>query len=108
MKMRASYRRDVIEEILDIKVFASMNLLLRSKQQELTKDITTLRHSVDLIENKVNLQEQHYNDLSKRDTDQIDIKQKDIDKAQNDKRDYMFRIESLNKEITQKSITDSR
>ena len=94
MKMRASYRRDVIEEILDIKVFASMNLLLRSKQQELTKDITTLRHSVDLIENKVNLQEQHYNDLSKRDTDQIDIKQKDIDKAQNDKRDYMFRTVS--------------
>ena len=104
MKMRASYRRDVIEEILDIKVFASMNLLLRSKQQELTKDITTLRHSVDLIENKVNLQEQHYNDLSKRDTDQIDIKQKDIDKAQNDKRDYMFRIESLNKEITQNQL----
>ena len=29
--------RDVIEEILDIKVFASMNLLLRSKQQELTR-----------------------------------------------------------------------
>jgi len=104
MKMRASYRRDVIEEILDIKVFASMNLLLRSKQQELTKDITTLRHSVDLIENKVNLQEQHYNDLSKRDTDQIDIKQKDIDKAQNDKRDYMFRIESLNKEIIQNQL----
>ena len=104
MKMRASYRRDVIEEILDIKVFASMNLLLRSKQQELTKDITTLRHSVDLIENKVNLQEQHYNDLSKRDTDQIDIKQKDIDKAQNDKRDYMFRIESLNKEIVQNQL----
>ena len=104
MKMRASYRRDVIEEILDIKVFASMNLLLRSKQQELTKDITTLRHSVDLIENKVNLQEQHYNELSKRDTDQIDVKQKDITKAQNDKRDYMFRIESLNKEITQNQL----
>ena len=104
MKMRASYRRDVIEEILDIKVFASMNLLLRSKQQELTKDITTLRHSVDLIENKVNLQEQHYNDLSKRDTDQIDVKQKDITKAQQDKRDYMFRIESLNKEITQNQL----
>ena len=104
MKMRASYRRDVIEEILDIKVFASMNLLLRSKQQELTKDITTLRHSVDLIENKVNLQEQHYNELSKRDTDQIDVKQKDITKAQNDKRDYMFRIESLNKEIVQNQL----
>ena len=108
MKMRASYRRDVIEEILDIKVFASMNMLLRSRQQELTKEITTLRHNVDLIENKVELQEQHYNELSKRDTDQISLKQKDIEKAQQDKRDYMFRIESLNKEITknQLKITD--
>jgi DNA repair exonuclease SbcCD ATPase subunit len=108
MKMRASYRRDVIEEILDIKVFASMNILLRGRQQELTKEITTLRHNVDLIENKVELQEQHYNELSKRDTDQISLKQKDIEKAQQDKRDYMFRIESLNKEITknQLKITD--
>ena len=107
MKMRASYRRDVIEEILDIKVFASMNILLRG-QQELAKEITTLRHNVDLIENKVELQEQHYNELSKRDTDQISLKQKDIEKAQQDKRDYMFRIESLNKEITknQLKITD--
>ena len=108
MKMRASYRRDVIEEILDIKVFASMNILLRGRQQELAKEITTLRHNVDLIENKVELQEQHYNELSKRDTDQISLKQKDIEKAQQDKRDYMFRIESLNKEITknQLKITD--
>ena len=108
MKMRASYRRDVIEEILDIKVFASMNILLRGRQQELAKEITTLRHNVDLIENKVELQEQHYNELSKRDTDLISLKQKDIEKAQQDKRDYMFRIESLNKEITknQLKITD--
>ena len=80
MKMRASYRRDVIEEILDIKVFASMNILLRGRQQELAKEITTLRHNVDLIENKVELQEQHYNELSKRDTGQISLKQKDIEK----------------------------
>jgi DNA repair exonuclease SbcCD ATPase subunit len=85
-----------------------MNILLRGRQQELTKEITTLRHNVDLIENKVELQEQHYNELSKRDTDLISLKQKDIEKAQQDKRDYMFRIESLNKEITknQLKITD--
>ena len=85
-----------------------MNILLRGRQQELAKEITTLRHNVDLIENKVELQEQHYNELSKRDTDLISLKQKDIEKAQQDKRDYMFRIESLNKEITknQLKITD--
>ena len=99
MKMRASYRRDVIEEILDIKVFASMNLLLRSKQQDLTKDITTMRHQVDWIENKVNLQEKHYEELQGRDTDAITRKKEDIEKAQQGKRDYMVRINSLNNEI---------
>ena len=101
MKMRASYRRDVIEEILDIKVFASMNLLLRSKQQDLTKDITTLRHQVDLVESKVKLQEQHYNDLQGRDKGAIEVKKEDIEKAHSHKRDYMFRIESLNKELAE-------
>ena len=104
MKMRASYRRDVIEEILDIKVFASMNLLLRSKQQDLTKEITTLRHQVDLIENKVDLQEKHYNELQGRDTDAISKKKEDIEKAQEHKRDYMLRISSLNEEITKNKL----
>jgi DNA repair exonuclease SbcCD ATPase subunit len=101
MKMRASYRRDVIEEILDIKVFASMNLLLRSKQQDLTKEITTLRHQVDLIENKVNLQEQYYTDLQGRDKGAIEVKKEEAEKAHSHKRDYMLRIESLNKELSE-------
>ena len=101
MKMRSRNRREVIEEILDIKVFHSMNLLLRSKQQDLTKDITTIRHQVDLIENKVNLQEQHYNDLQGRDKGAIEVKKEESEKAHSHKRDYMFRIESLNKELAE-------
>ena len=101
MQMRARNRREVIEEILDIKVFHSMNLLLRSKQQDLTKDITTLRHQVELIDNKVNLQEQHYNDLQGRDKGAIQVKKEEAEKAHSHKRDYMFRIESLNKELAE-------
>ena len=99
MKMRSRNRREVIEEILDIKVFQNMNYLLKSKQNDLTKDITTLRHQVDLIENKVELQEKHYNELQGRDTDAISKKKEDIEKAHSHKRDYMTRIESLNKEL---------
>jgi DNA repair exonuclease SbcCD ATPase subunit len=101
MKMRSRNRREVIEEILDIKVFQNMNYLLKSKQNDLTKDITTLRHQVDLVENKVNLQEQHYNDLQGRDKGAIEIKKESIEKAHSHKRDYMFRIESLNKELAE-------
>ena len=101
MKMRARNRREVIEEILDIKVFQNMNYLLKSKQNDLTKDITTLRHQVDLIENKVELQEKHFNELQGRDTDAISKKKEDIEKAHTHKRDYMTRIESLNKELNE-------
>ena len=37
MKMKARYRRDVVEEIHDIKVFTQMDLILRSKQGDLAK-----------------------------------------------------------------------
>ena len=37
MHLRARYRREVVEEILDIRVFSHMDLLLRQKQGELNK-----------------------------------------------------------------------
>ena len=40
MHLRARYRREVVEEILDIRVFSHMDLLLRAKQGELTKSVT--------------------------------------------------------------------
>ena len=37
MKMKARYRRDVVEEILDVKVFTQMDLILRDQQGQLIK-----------------------------------------------------------------------
>ena len=39
MHLRARYRREVVEEILDIRVFSHMDLLLRAKQGELSKNL---------------------------------------------------------------------
>ena len=63
MKMKARYRRDVVEEILDIKVFTQMDLILRSQQGDLAKKVTEVRHGKDLIEQKVSLQGQHLKSL---------------------------------------------
>jgi len=37
MKMKPRYRREVVEEILDIRVFGLMDLILRSQQSDLQK-----------------------------------------------------------------------
>ena len=40
MKMKPRYRREVVEEILDIRVFGLMDLILRSQQSDLQKKLT--------------------------------------------------------------------
>ena len=50
MRLRARYRREVVEEILDIKVFTQMALLLRLKNQELTKNVQEIKHKCDLLD----------------------------------------------------------
>ena len=42
MKLKASYRRDVIEELLDLHVFAKMNTILKNKISNLREEISTL------------------------------------------------------------------
>ena len=56
MHLRARYRREVVEEILDIRVFSHMDLLLRHKQGELSKAVTDVRHKFDLMTEKYELQ----------------------------------------------------
>ena len=52
MKMKARYRRDVVEEILDVKVFTQMDLILRDQQGQLSKEVLEIRHKGDLIQTK--------------------------------------------------------
>ena len=52
MKMKPRYRREVVEEILDIRVFGLMDLILRSQQSDLQKSLTEVRHQCELIKTK--------------------------------------------------------
>ena len=52
MKMKPRYRREVVEEILDIRVFGLMDLILRSQQSDLQKKLTEVRHQAELIKTK--------------------------------------------------------
>jgi DNA repair exonuclease SbcCD ATPase subunit len=74
MKMKARYRRDVVEEILDVKVFTQMDLLLRDQQGQLSKEILDVRHKCDLIETKYETEMKHFKSLSDLNTNDIDDK----------------------------------
>jgi DNA repair exonuclease SbcCD ATPase subunit len=99
MKMKPRYRREVVEEILDIRVFGLMDLLLRSQQSDLQKNITEIRHKCDLINSKYELETKHFKELQGRNTDDKDYKKNILDKNNKDLQEYLKKITLLNVEI---------
>ena len=99
MKMKARYRRDVVEEILDIKVFTQMDLLLRSQQGDLSKKVTEVRHGKDLIEQKVSLQGEHLKSLKSRTNATEERNRTKIEQNEEADRTYRKELQRLNENI---------
>ncbi len=57
MQLSTKARREVVEDILDIKIFSLMNFLLKNKNKTLLEDIRDVEYNFDLTKEKVTLQE---------------------------------------------------
>lgn len=99
MKMKPRYRREVVEEILDIRVFGLMDLILRPQQSELTRNVTDLSHKCDLIESKYETELKHYNAISDLNMNDLDGKKRLLEKNGQANYDYNRKIDKLNDEL---------
>jgi DNA repair exonuclease SbcCD ATPase subunit len=99
MHLRARYRREVVEEILDIRVFSHMDLLLRQKQGELNKSVIDVKHRYDLMTEKYELQKSHFEQIQNRDN--TDIEDRKQQRKENDQSnyEYMSKLQLLNEKI---------
>ena len=99
MKMKPRYRREVVEEILDIRVFGLMDLILRPQQSELTRNVTELRHKCDLIESKYETELKHYNTISDLNMNDLDGKKQLLEKNGQANYEYNRKIDKINDEL---------
>ena len=99
MKMKARYRRDVVEEILDVKVFTQMDLILRDQQGQLSKEVLEMRHKCDLIQTKYDTEMKHFKSLSELNTNDIDDKKLQIEKHNKAKEEYTNKIAEIQLQI---------
>jgi len=99
MKMKPRYRREVVEEILDIRVFGLMDLILRPQQSELTRNVTDLSHKCDLIETKYETELKHFNAISDLNMNDLDGKKQLLEKNGQANYDYNRKIDKLNDEL---------
>ena len=101
MQMRPRHRREVVEEILDIRVLTHMDILTRNQQTDLGKQIIEARHQCDLIESKHELQTKHYNELKNRSTGDIDIKKQKLQENEDATEQYLRKTKKLEEDYKQ-------
>ena len=83
MKLPGAQRRDIIEDILDIQVFSTMNVLLKDKMRSNNEELRDIEYQLDLVKDKIELQKQHMFSLQKKTQEDIDRKKEKINEYKN-------------------------
>ena len=108
MQLRARHRRQVVEEILDIEIFSKMNIMFREKQKNQDEVIKQADFDYQLIDDRIDTQKKHIDDINNRSKDLADSKKADLNKSITDIANYEEDIKKVRVEIAelQKQVID--
>ena len=112
MQLNGPNRREVIEDLLDIKVFSAMNTIVKENLRENKETVRTLELKKDNLNDKVKMQEEFIEELENRGKKDIIEKEKKVNMIALDIDKLLKKNESLNNNIdsvqTQlKNVSDS-
>ena len=79
MQLSATNRREVIEDLLDIKIFSSMNNILKDKIRIVKDDVRTLELKKESLNDKVEMQKKFMDEIESRGKESIERKKKKKD-----------------------------
>jgi DNA repair exonuclease SbcCD ATPase subunit len=93
MQLSASDRRAIIEDLLDIQIFSSMNSLVKDKLSENKDSSTKNKYDMNLTAEKIKMQNEAIEESKKHNQGEIIKKMQEID-------DSLEQINTINKDIT--------
>ena len=93
MQLSAANRRDVIEDILDIKIFSSMNLSIKERLRSCKEEINKLEYKKESFADKVTMQKNFIKEIE-------DLSKSDIQS----KKDFIFNLTKENDELLSQSL----
>ena len=99
MQLSGSNRREVIEDLLDIRIFSAMNSLIKDKIRGQKDEIRTLGLSKDNIKDKVEMQTNFINELESQGKQRIDEKRSKIDTLLCEAEDYIKENELISDDV---------
>ena len=100
MQLSGSNRREVIEDLLDIRIFSAMNSIIKDKIRKQKDVIQVLDLKKDNVKDKLEMQEKFIEELDNRGKERIKGKKVKIDTLINETDKYVSTNEELEIEVT--------
>jgi DNA repair exonuclease SbcCD ATPase subunit len=91
MQLPTNQRREIIEDLLDLQIFTTMNVLLKNKVQQNAEQITETSSEKKLLDEKISLVKDHLLEIQNNNEKMIEEKQARIGETNN-------QVEKLNNE----------
>ena len=115
MQLSPADRRTIIEELLDIQIFTSMNGLIKERMAEIKDSSTKTKYAMELSSEKIKMQKQNIEEHKKNNEDviaskkeEIQTNQEQVEKLNKDIVLIQKHINSLQKKIDDKSNVESK
>ena len=99
MQLPAGSRREIIEDLLDIKIFSFMSNILREKIRSANDNIRELTIRRDLVEEKIDMQNNFIQELDNKGKESIKNKKEKIRQILKEENDLLGVNESKNNEL---------
>ena len=108
MQLTTSNRREVIEDLLDIRIFSAMNSLIKDNIRTKKEQIKSLNIKRDNLKDKMQMQQEFIEELESRGHANIDANEVKIDKLLDEENSYMLSNDDLNyrMETLQEQMSD--
>lgn len=82
MQLPAAGRREVIEDILDIRIFSTMNSVLKDRVKENKEAVSEIDYSISILKEKVDVQRRFIDDLKKQGESNVVLWEEEIKKLE--------------------------
>jgi DNA repair exonuclease SbcCD ATPase subunit len=99
MQLTAASRREVIEDLLDIKIFSSMTTIVKDKIRFLKEQVRSIDLKKESFSDKIEMQETFIEDIEKRGKESIKDKEDKIDELCDEETALGEEVENLGSEI---------
>ena len=99
MQLSAANRREVIEDLLDIGIFSTMNQILRERVIEIRMNLNKHEQDLKLTDERIEIQQNYIDEVSEIQNDKIENTLKELDEVERQRSELELEIQLIQNKV---------